>query len=190
VNIERDGLRLLILFPAALLWACAGSQGTHRIWTEDQPAVIGAPVETAPRPTAQPVPQVREIEQPPRAEDISGAAVTSLMRQARAALDGGRPEQAASALERALRIEPRNYFVWAMLGQAYLAQQNYEQADSVAAKSNALARGNGLAELHNWRTIAEARSAMGDSAGASAAVQRVRELEQRLAAYPAAPSIP
>jgi tetratricopeptide (TPR) repeat protein len=185
VNTQRDGLRLSILLTAVLLGACAGSQGTHRIWTEDRPGVVGAPVETAPRPEAQPVPQVRETEQPPRAEDISGAAVTSLMRQARAALDGGRPEQAAAALERALRIEPRNYFVWAMLGQTYLAQQNYEQADSVAAKSNALARGNGLAELQNWRTIAEARSAMGDSAGAGAAAQRVRELEQRLSAFPA-----
>jgi tetratricopeptide (TPR) repeat protein len=190
VNIERDGLRLVILLPVLLLSACAGSQGTHRIWTEDRPGVVGAPVESAPRPEAEPLPQSREIVQPPTAADISGAAVTSLMRQARVALDGGRPEQAAAALERALRIEPRNYFVWAMLGQTYLAQQNYEQADSVAAKSNALARGNGYAELQNWRTIAEARSAMGDAAGAGAAAQRVRELEQRLAAYPAASSIP
>lgn len=182
---QRPRTRLPLVLTCTLLGACAGSQGTHRIWTEERPGVVGAPVETAPRPEAQPVPPVGQIEQPSRAEDISGAAVTSLMRQARSALDGGRPEQAAAALERALRIEPRNYFVWAMLGQTYLAQRNYEQADSVAAKSNALARGNGLAELQNWRTIAEARSALGDSVGAAAAAQRVRELEQRLSAFPA-----
>ncbi len=185
MNTLSDGLRPLILFPVLLLAACAGSQGKHRIWTEDRPSVVGAPVESAPRPEVQPLPQSREIMQPPSPEDISGAAVTSLMRQARASLDEGRPDQAAAALERALRIEPRNYFVWAMLGQTYLAQQNYEQADSVAAKSNALARGNGFAELQNWRTIAEARRALGDAIGAGAAAQRVRELEQQLAAYPA-----
>ena len=55
--------------------------------------------------------------------------------------------------------EPEQHaFVWSLLGEAYLAQDNFAQADSVAAKSNALARGNAYAELNNWRTIAAAWS--------------------------------
>ncbi len=170
-----------------LLAGCAGSQGTHRIWTESEPAVVGSPAPSTPQATpapviAQPPPEVRR---PQTAEEISGAAVTALMRQARASLDAGRPEQAAASLERALRIESRNYFVWSMLGQAYLAQRNYGQADSVAAKSNSLARGNAYAELENWRTIAAARDAMGDAEGAQLARQRVTELERWVYARPA-----
>lgn len=184
--IDKTGTVRLVLLVAlgAGLAACTGTQGTHKVWTEDQPAIIGQPVESPPPAApARPLPP-RGISdapgQPQRAEDISGAAVTSLMRQARSALDGGEPQQAASALERALRIEPRNYFVWSLLGQAYLAQDNYRQADSVAAKSNALARGNAYVELSNWRTIAAAREALGDGAGAGAAQARLRELEQWL----------
>lgn len=166
------------------LTACAGSQGTHKVWTEDQPVLIGQPVEPAtPSAPVRPLPPPGISDapgQPQRAEDLSGAAVTALMRQARAALDAGEPQQAASALERALRIEQRNYFVWSMLGQAYLAQADFARADSVAAKSNALARGNAYAELGNWRTIAAAREGLGDTAGAVAAQQRVRELEEWL----------
>lgn len=180
---RTERLAVLVLVTAGLQ-ACAGNQGTHKVWTEDRPVIIGQPVATPPPSVpARPLPPPGISDapgQPQRAEDLSGAAVTALMRQARSALDGGEPQQAAAALERALRIEPRNYFVWALLGEAYLAQDNYVQADSVAAKSNALARGNAYVELGNWRTIAAARAAMDDASGASAAQLRVRELEQWL----------
>ncbi|MGB0217915.1 MAG: tetratricopeptide repeat protein [Sinimarinibacterium flocculans] len=186
IDDARAGRRALppMIALALLASACGGTQGTHKVWSEPEPAIVGQPVdpavETAP---ARPLPP-RGIDdapgQPQRAEDISGAAVTALMRQARSALDSGEPQHAASALERALRIEPRNYFVWSLLGQAYLAQDNYSQADSVAAKSNALARGNAYVELSNWRTIAAARAALGDAPGAGAAQARLRELEQWL----------
>lgn len=169
----------------AALGACTTSRSTHRVWPPDEPAVVGAPV--APPPGSAPEPLFPDagaadaLPQYPRsAEEISGAAVTSLMRQARSALSTGQPDQAAAALERALRIEPRNYFVWSMLGQSYLAQNNYAQADSVARKSNALARGNVYAEVMNWRTIAAARAGLGDGMGAQAANARVLELEQWL----------
>lgn len=137
----------------------------------------GAGVEEAP---TRPIPDY-----PRTAEQISGAAVTALIRQARAARLAGNPDQAAAALERALRIEPRNYFVWSALGQTYLAQKNYAQAESVAQKSTVLARGNVWVELENWKTIASARQARGDAVGALQAQTRVDELTQWL--MPAAP---
>nr|WP_240954221.1 tetratricopeptide repeat protein [Solimonas marina] len=92
----------------------------------------------------------------------------------------GQPDQAAGVLERALRIEPRNYFVWSALGQAYLAQKNYAQAESVAQKSTALARGNYYVALENWKTIQAARMARGDAAGAALAGAQVASLQAQI----------
>ena len=72
--------------------------------------------------------------------------------------------------------------MWSALGQSYLAQKNYSQAESVAQKSNVLARGNVWVELENWRTIAAARAASGNAIGALQAQARVDELTQWLGA--------
>lgn len=191
----RESLILLPRCTALLLLlglaACAGTEGQRRVWGDDDPGVLVLPPGATPPPKAAQrdgasSPQSEVVSPPsqpayPRsAEDISSAAVTSLMRQARSALDAGQPAQAAAALERALRIEPRNYFVWSLLGKAYLAQNNFSQADNVAGKSNALARGNVYVEVENWKTIAVARNAMGDAAGADVAQQRLDALVRQL----------
>ena len=151
----------------------------------------------APRPAPAPLPTLPPIPEPPAVEDspatttkpalpdypksaaqISGAAVTSLMKQASKYRAAGEPAKAAGVLERALRIEPRNYFAWSALGQAYLAQKNYAQ--SMALRSNAIARGNVYAEIENWKTIAAAREARGDRDGAAQAQVQLELRQQRL----------
>ena len=67
-----------------------------------------------------------------------------------------------------------------MLAQVYLDQQNYDQAISVAGKSNSLARGNVYVELTNWKTISAARSAQGDSIGALQAQSKVDEIQRQI----------
>lgn len=157
----------------------------------------------APQPAPQPLPTLPPIPErpvittptppppvlsaPKTAEQISGGAVTSLMKQAREYRNAGQPAKAAGVLERALRIEPRNYFAWSALGQAYLEQKNYTQAESMALRSNALARGNAYAEVENWKTIAAARQARGDTAGAAQAQTQIEMLQARLSAPPATP---
>lgn len=157
-----------------------------------------APVKPPPvarPPPAQPLPTLPPIPEPPvskpvpplasfptTAEQVSGGAVTSLMKQARAYRAAGEPSKAAGVLERALRIEPRNYFAWSALGQAYLAQRNYAQAESMALRSNSIARGNLYVELENWKTIAAARQARGDSAGAAQAAVQIEAIQGRLSA--------
>ncbi|NOZ53531.1 MAG: tetratricopeptide repeat protein [Gammaproteobacteria bacterium] len=54
----------------------------------------------------------------------------------------GRPERAAAALERALRIEPKNARLWHRLAVIRFEQGQYVQAESLAAKSSALAAGD------------------------------------------------
>ncbi|MGH8445372.1 MAG: tetratricopeptide repeat protein [Solimonas sp.] len=186
--------KLIIVVVAAVLAACQTTQGTHQIYPpatgpqgEPLPAVTppaGKPVEPQ---AATPVPAAPAIDYPKSSEQISGGAVTALMKQARQYRDAGQPDRAAGVLERALRIEPRNYFVWSALGQSYLGQKNYLQAESVAQKSNALARGNLYVNVENWKTIAAARQARGDAEGALQASAQVETIQAQLNAAPATP---
>ena len=82
------------------------------------------------------------------------------------------------ALERAQRIEPRNYFVWSSLARVYLDKKDYDNAESVALKSNSLARGNIYVELENWKIIAAARQAQGDAIGALQAQSKADEIQR------------
>ena len=177
--------KLIIVLLAGVLAACQTTQGTHKIYPpaggpqgEPLPPPPTAPSATPIEPPVQAPPPV--VNYPKSSEQISGGAVTALMKQARQYRDAGQPDRAAGALERALRIEPRNYFVWSALGQAYLAQKNYAQAESVAQKSNALARGNLYVTIENWKTIAAARQARGDADGALQASAQVESIQTQL----------
>lgn len=96
-------------------------------------------------------------------------AVVAFVDSAHAALAAGRHEDAATALERALRIEPRNAALWHELARVRLSQGQYDQAGSLATKSNALAGANKPLRARNWRLLAEVRAQAGDRAGAEAA---------------------
>lgn len=87
-------------------------------------------------------------------------------------------DKAAAALERALRIEPGNASIWHDLAQIRLQQRQYEQASSLAAKSNSLAANNQFVRIRNWRLISVARRALGDEAGADAAEAQALALER------------
>lgn len=194
-------LQIVVLAGIALLLsACqtttGPSQGVHKTWgypttpapepaPESTPAPLpeaGAPITEAPPPVPVPIqPTTPELPQQPRtAEEISGSAVTSLIKQARQLQDAGKNDQAAAVLERALRIEPRNYFTWAMLANVNLAQGNYDQAESLAERSNSLSRGNVYVGLQNWKTIAAARQAQADAVGALEAQQHVDDLTRTI----------
>lgn len=134
------------------------------------PELIPPPVEVVP--PMRPIPNY-----PRRAEEVSSPPVSALVRQARQQRAAGKPEQAVALLERALRIESRNAFVLAALGQAYLAQKNYRQAENMAQKSNVVARGNVWVELDNWRTIAAARRGRGEYASAEVAQAQADALD-------------
>jgi cytochrome c-type biogenesis protein CcmH/NrfG len=77
--------------------------------------------------------------------------------------------RAAAGLERALRIEPRNARLWHELAQVRAFQEQYQQAESLAQRSNRFAGDNRQLLRANWNLIAECRKEMGDAAGAQAA---------------------
>ncbi len=155
----------LFLLALALIAGCATPPA-------EEPASIPAPQpEPAPPPIAAPEPPAP----PARTENI---AVAGLMETARADAAAGRLSTAAAALERALRIEPRNPRLWQELARVRLQQRQFAQAESVAARSSSWAGADNALRADNWRLIAEAREGRGDTAGARAARESADKLSR------------
>lgn len=194
-------LRVLALSLLLMVAGCQMARGireTHKAVPVREPATAPLPgtipvqpsviAPAAPQATLPAVPDAGALAAFPKtAESISGPAVLALLRKASAARDAEKPGQATAALERALRIEPRNYFVWSALATTYLQSKDYEQAESVAKKSNSLARGNVYVEQENWRVIHEVRIALGDADGAALAQTHVDAIQHLLSSVPASP---
>ncbi|MFO7641657.1 MAG: tetratricopeptide repeat protein [Candidatus Competibacteraceae bacterium] len=141
-----------------------------------------APVEPEPEPVVSP-PIARPAPPPPPPADLPPAEITREGNQAVAALldsadrhvKSNQLPEAGAALERALRIEPRNAGIWHDLAQIRLHQGEYQQAESLASKSSNLAGGNRALQARNWRLIAVARKATGNTAGAEEAEARASQ---------------
>lgn len=116
------------------------------------PAAGGA---TAATPLPQPEPSQSFESSPPSTAVI--ALLDTASQQARA----GRHDTAAATLERALRLEPRNPELWTRLAEVRLQQGDYEQAASLAAKSNNLAGNNTALINRNQDIIEQARKRKG-----------------------------
>jgi Tfp pilus assembly protein PilF len=127
----------------------------------------------APAPAPEPPPVT---ETPIRPAPQESVAIAGLLNSARSDSAAGRLTNAAATLERALRIEPRNPRLWQELARVRLKQGEYAQAESVASRSNSFAgRDDGL-RADNWRLIAQAREAQGNSDGARQALETADRL--------------
>jgi Tfp pilus assembly protein PilF len=106
------------------------------------------------------------------------SAVVALVDSARTDTGSGRNAQAAAALERALRIEPKNPRLWQELARVRLREGEYGQVESLAARSSSWAGSDNRLRAENWRLIAESRERRGDDAGARDAIGRAEKLER------------
>ena len=126
--------------------------------------------------TAPPVPSPQPSEPPPPVSKHENVAVAGLMETARADAAAGKLSTAAASIERALRIEPRNPRLWQELARVRLQQRQFEQAESVAVRSNSFAGSDAALRAENWRLIAQTREARGDAQGARAALESAEKL--------------
>lgn len=117
-------------------------------------------------------------EQVPKPVISGNHAVLALLDRARIDIGVGQRESAGASLERALRIEPRNAWLWQELAQLRLSQGQYAQAISLAKKSISFAGRERRLLVLDWRVIGNARVAEGKPAEAEAAFNRATELEQ------------
>lgn len=103
-------------------------------------------------------------------------AVVSLMQQSASHRSRGDLSGAIAALERALRLEPRNPQVWLALAELRLAGDHARVAESMALKALALADADPDISRRAWALIAEARTTYGDTAGARQARDNAQSL--------------
>jgi tetratricopeptide (TPR) repeat protein len=70
----------------------------------------------------------------------------------------GQPEAAAQTIERGLRIAPKNGYLWSKLAEVRLTQHRFDQALSLAKKSNSLARGNTMLIDRNQQIMEQVKN--------------------------------
>jgi len=187
-----DRLRFACLAGFLIITGCATqstSPGPHTTGQVIVPPAAYPPAKPEPpvvQPPLLPDPEIR----PPVIVDYpktlaaagAGSPVLSLARQAQESRATGLNDAALGQWQRALRIEPKNAFLWHEIASTHLKLQHAGQAESAAQKSTSLARGNLWLEAQNWRLIASARRLLLDTTGAEAATARADALSAGLAA--------
>ena len=106
-------------------------------------------------------------------EQLDGP-VLALLTAAQQQQSSGDLNGAASSLERAQRIAPREPQVLYRLAEVRLAQGDAAQAEQFARRGLSYASGRPALQASLWNLIAQARERQGDPAGAAQARERAR----------------
>ncbi|WP_349572772.1 tetratricopeptide repeat protein [Azotobacter salinestris] len=106
-------------------------------------------------------------------EQLDGP-ILALLTTAQREQGSGNLESAASSLERAQRIAPREPQVLYRLAEVRLAQGDAAQAEQLARRALTYAGGRPALQASLWNLIAQARERQGDAAGAAQARERAR----------------
>ena len=108
----------------------------------------------APLPVTQNSTDRRDVPSAPDdSGDASPSATTGLLEQSRAQLAAGRYPQAGASIERALRIEPGNPYLWLELAQIHLAAGDVRQAEAHVRKALTLAGDDTVARRAAQRVL-------------------------------------
>ncbi|NII10042.1 tetratricopeptide repeat protein [Oleiagrimonas sp. C23AA] len=114
--------------------------------------------------------QVRPVRDP---------AAQAYLDQAHAANDAGKYQQAADALDHALKITPKAPDLLQDRAELALELGNYARAESLAQQSYALGPKLGPLCARNWQTILEMRKLAGDTAGMAKASKHVGQCRKK-----------
>lgn len=150
---------ILYISLALLLAACAGVKNQPAETTQADQGVVMEPT--------------------PNTAKSDNKAVIALLDKAQSDIQAGKRGSAGAALERALRIEPRNPWLWQKLALIRLDEGRYAQAITLAKKSNSFSVGQPRLQSANWLVIGQARTAQGDSTGANEAFKRASDLSSQ-----------
>jgi len=141
----------------------------------DEPFDIAA-MNNAPQSTSAPtgIPRSTAAAGGLSADEQLDGPVLALLTTAKTQQGSGDFNGAASSLERAQRIAPREPQVLYRLAQVRLSQGDAAQAEQLARRALTYANGRPSLQAEPWNTIAQAREKQGDSAGAALARQKAR----------------
>ena len=106
-------------------------------------------------------------------EQLSGP-VLALLTTAKQQQNGGDFNGAASSVERAQRIAPREPQVLYRLAEVRLAQGDASQAEQLAQRGLGYSNGQSALQAGLWDLVARARAQQGNTAGAEEARRRAR----------------
>ena len=140
---------------------------------EATPQDTSEPPEEKASTTPAPEVVVAHVPPPPSTPTLSPAA-DSLIKKAEQERQARDYVGAAATLERALGIQPQEPYIWNRLARVRMEQGLYAQAGTLALRSNALAGDQAALKQDNWRMIAAARRAVGDTAGAAEAERKAQ----------------
>jgi predicted Zn-dependent protease len=136
--------------------------------SEPIPTPVFTPVKPTPPVVAQPIRQLADGRDMP--------AVQNLLASAQNSLQQGRPEDAASSLERAQRLAPQSAAVYQKLAEVRLQQNRAVEAEQLARKGVAYAHNNSQ-QAALWRLVAIAADRQGKKETADKAREKVMLLE-------------
>ncbi|MEC8756146.1 MAG: tetratricopeptide repeat protein [Pseudomonadota bacterium] len=158
--------RIASIFLALLLSACASTT------TKPAPARGDTPITTANPAPSTPAPNRT-------ASPTKTSATFALLSAADEALAGKQPEQAILLMERAVRIQPRNFELWIRLSRAHLASGNLAPAIQHARKAIALAEissseSSRANQAKAWLQYAKVLDAQGNTREAASIRSRYR----------------
>lgn len=108
----------------------------------------------------------------------NNSAVTALIKQADALIKKRNWQEAASVIERAIRIDSNQADSWTRMAIISLGKNNPEQAIQMAQKSNSLARNNKSLQAWNWSLISRAYTSLHKPDLAQQAAQTSKNLQQ------------
>ncbi|MFW6257872.1 MAG: tetratricopeptide repeat protein [Halochromatium sp.] len=134
-----------------------------------------APSDEASGADAPPAPEVASARPSALAPAGMPPAVASLAERAEQQRQSGDAGGAAATLERALRIQPQEAYLWNRLARVRLEQGMSDSASKLATRSNALTGDQPALKRNNWEIIANARRQAGDIEGAIEAERRATD---------------
>ncbi|MCC6714005.1 MAG: tetratricopeptide repeat protein [Gammaproteobacteria bacterium] len=125
---------------------------------EEAPPAVGAGPDGMNAGNAAPAPTT-----PGSGSEMNSPAVVALLDEAEVYASQGDGDQAAATIERALRIEPKNPWLWHRLAVIRMQQGRYSEAIELAARSSSLAGGDARLLQGNQQVIERSRAAMSDA---------------------------
>ena len=142
---------LSYLLPLLIIQACASTNSAQKARPYHPPQTRQSNARKTSAPTIPSAPTARV------AMPATNPTVQNIKSQAIQLGNKGQLQAAAQTLERGLRIAPKDASLWSQLASVRLQQRQYGQAQSMAHKSNTLARGNRSLIQKNQNIILEAQ---------------------------------
>lgn len=104
---------------------------------------------------------------PARPAPANDPATLALLGESDRSVAAGRMEEAVVLVERALRLRPQDAVLWLRLAELHLARAEPAEAERLARRGIALAGNTPTVARYGWLLVADARTALGDTAEAA-----------------------